>query len=301
MTSWWNWSLRIGRLAGVEIRIHWTLFALALYYALGAAAQSSWLLLPILLAIPFLSILLHEFGHVTAARLVGGDAHRIVLWMFGGLAMCEIPASPGRQFFVAAAGPLVNLALWAGCALLAPQTSGWTAILLGFTATWNLYNLLFNLIPVYPMDGGRMLRAALWPVLGKLRAVKTTIIIGYVGVAGMILWGGIRNEFMLFAIGAWTLIALVQEHLAVNRGYDPYTGGEMEEDWQRPSASWLDRWRQARAERQNQAREAEMAEEQAILDRLLAKVGEQGLPSLTDAERKTLHRISKRQRERDGG
>ncbi len=307
MNGIWNWSLRLGRVFGIEVHVHWSLLALSLFYAFQAAARSSWILLPILIAIPFISILLHEFGHVTAARLVGGSANRVVLWMFGGLAVCQVPASPGRQFFVAAAGPLVNFLIACICLLVLNQgfsldstaalSHGWVEFLLSYTASWNLYNLLFNLLPVYPLDGGRMLRAALWPVIGRQRAVMATLYIAYVGVGGLLLWGGMSGNMMLFAIGAMTLISLIQEHTAVRHGMDPYADGDANE-FAAPEKSVLQRWREAREQRRSLNREKDEAAEQEVLDRLLAKVSEHGLPALTAGERKHLQQISKRQKER---
>ncbi len=303
----WNWSLRLGQVFGVEVRVHWSLLAIAVFYAFQAASRSAWILLPILIVIPFVSILLHEFGHVTAARLVGGSSNRVILWVFGGLAACQVPASPGRQFFVAAAGPLVNFLIACICLLVLNQGfsldataalgHGWVAFLLSYTASWNLYNLLFNLIPVYPLDGGRMLRAALWPIIGRHRAVVTTIYIAYVGVGGLMLLGGISGNLMLFAIGAMTLVSLVQEHASVRHGIDPYSDGEAH-DVAASEQSVLQRWSAARARRRSLTREKEEAAEQEVLDRLLAKVSEHGLPSLTNGERKQLKQISKRQKER---
>ncbi len=303
----WNWSLRLFAIAGVEVRVHWSLLALALFYAIQAASRSSWVLLPLLILIPFASILLHEFGHVTAARLVGGSSDRVVLWMFGGLAACHVPASPGRQFFVAAAGPLVNFLIACTCLLVLGQGfslqamtvpgEGWMPFLLSYTASWNLYNLLFNLIPVYPLDGGRMLRAALWPVIGRHRAVLTTIYIAYAGVAGLMVWGAVSGNMMLFAIGAMTLVTLLQEHASVRQGIDPYADSD-DHGFAAPERSMLQRWRDSRDRQRSLVREKEEADEQEVLDRLLAKVSENGLPSLTNAERKLLKRISQRQKDR---
>jgi stage IV sporulation protein FB len=305
----WNWSWRLFRIAGVEVSVHWTLLAMAAFTSLSAAANSAWLLLPVLLLIPFVSILLHEFGHVTATRLVGGRADKVVMWMFGGLAMCEVPASPGRQFFVAAAGPLVNLLIMCTCLLAAgqgvawgetaPWSQGWVVFILTYTASWNFYNLLVNLLPIYPMDGGRMLRAALWPVLGRGRAVITTIYIAYVGLGLIMLWAGLHSNVMIFFISIIGLINVVQEHRAVQQGMDPYTGEDV--NGFIPERSWLQRWNHNRQERKAEQLAQELSREQETLDRLLAKVSAGSLSSLTQAERNELHRISKRQKERARG
>ena len=307
--GFWNWSWRLFSIAGVEVRIHWTLLALGCYYAIQAASLSSWMLLPLLILIPFISILLHEFGHVTAARLVGGHSNQVTLWMFGGLAACQVPASPGRQFFVAAAGPFVNLLIACACLFVIgngfsfslPMTlsQGWGQFLLSYTASWNIYNFLFNLLPVYPLDGGRMLRAGLWPVLGKSRAIITSIYIAYVGVGGLLFWGGISGNFMLFIIGIMALVTLLQEHNHVKQGMDPYGDSDLDGAHEFiPEKSIVSRWRESRLKRKELSREKELAAEQEVLDRLLAKVSAHGLPSLTAAERKQLQAISQRQKNR---
>ena len=182
-----HWSLRCGSVFGVEVRLHWSLLLLTAVQALQAiSAGLPWHWLPVLLLIPFFSVLLHEFGHVTAARLTGGSADRIVMWMFGGLAFCAVPPSPGRQFFVAAAGPAVTFALAAIGIIVVAQglmpevgavwsRQGELMAVVAYATSLNAGLLLFNLIPCYPLDGGKMLRCTLWPVIGLRRAALATI------------------------------------------------------------------------------------------------------------------------------
>src|SRR5438874_3417090 len=128
----------------------------------------------------FLSIVLHELGHAIVARRNGLEINDITLWMFGGVARLqgEMP-SAGAEFRVAAAGPLVTIVIAAICFGLGVATNGWSdfanaaeikhgsnvsesAVLLGWLVNINLFVLAVNLIPAFPLDGGRMLRALAW-------------------------------------------------------------------------------------------------------------------------------------------
>src|SRR5262245_25492903 len=114
------WSFPIGRLFGAAVRVHITLPVVLLGLFLKAQRDNAKLAAPIegmpaiagvVLGLLFLSILLHEFGHVFAARSVGGDCEEVMLWPLGGLAFCELPPAPRAHFLTALAGPMVNLAL----------------------------------------------------------------------------------------------------------------------------------------------------------------------------------------------
>jgi len=150
----------------------------------------------------FLIVMLHEFGHALACRQVGGNANRIVLWPLGGVALWSI-----------AAGPLVNVALVSiltGLGFLS-RNMGWSAAMPNahalLRAVWviNLSLLIFNMLPIYPLDGGQILRSLLWFVLGRARSLMVTTSIGFAGVVGLIalaiwihsLWFGILSVFIL--------------------------------------------------------------------------------------------------------
>ncbi|HTV42098.1 MAG TPA: site-2 protease family protein [Candidatus Sulfotelmatobacter sp.] len=138
----------------------------------------------------FLIVLLHEFGHALACRSVGGQAHEIVLWPLGGVAYASPPARPGATLWTIAAGPLVNVALvpifsafwWIAA------TANWSDNLYHFIiAAWaiNLGLLIFNMLPVYPLDGGQILRALLWFPLGRARSLMVACVVGFLGAAGL--------------------------------------------------------------------------------------------------------------------
>jgi Zn-dependent protease len=136
----------------------------------------------------FLIVTLHEFGHALACRQVGGSANKIVLWPLGGVAYVDPPPRPAATLWSIAAGPLVNVVLlgvsyglivWAwhsGWRLTAPHACR----LLRAILFMNLGLLIFNLLPIYPLDGGQILRSLLWFVTGRARSLKAVTIMGFV-------------------------------------------------------------------------------------------------------------------------
>ncbi len=295
--GFWTWSLPCGRWFGIDVRLHWSLLAFTVFEAATfAAVGAAWYWWPVvILAVP-LCVLLHEFGHSLTTRAVGGESTSITLWALGGIAWCQVPGRALAHFLVAAAGPAVNLVLWGACLAalhLTPWLDGAPRHVVGFVASVNLALLLFNLLPCYPLDGGRIARAVLWPLVGRLRAVRWTIILAWVCLAGLAAYGLWTRQIMLFAIALVMAMAVFNEQRAVAAGYDPEGVDEY-----RPQAGLLAGWRARRAAAAELRRERADAAEQAELDRLLAKVSEHGLPSLSAGERRMLQRISERERER---
>ena len=187
-------SIRLFRVAGIDVLLHWSWFFFAFLRLQSSDTDSSfglahydsqvWFLVEYLGL--FGIVLLHEFGHVLACRSVGGIANRIILWPLGGIAFVDPPPRPGALLWSIAAGPLVNVLL------LAPTIGFW---MVGRAAGWeetapdlfrfagslawiNGYLLLFNILPVYPLDGGKMLQALLWFVLGRARSLLVAAGIG---------------------------------------------------------------------------------------------------------------------------
>jgi Zn-dependent protease/DNA-directed RNA polymerase subunit RPC12/RpoP len=208
-------SFRLFKLAGITVYLHWTWFLVAVYavqFRTGVYSSHLWNVLEYLSL--FLIVLLHEFGHQLACRSVGGATHDIVLWPLGGVAYVTPPQRPGAQLWSIAAGPLVNVAL-------VPVTSGlwWLARQWGWadsapdafkflTNIWfiNLGLLIFNLMPVYPLDGGQILRSLLWFVLGRANSLLVASVIGFVGVAGLILLALLRHSLWLGVMAAFILM-----------------------------------------------------------------------------------------------
>ncbi len=170
-------SFSIGRLFGIPIRVHWTLIALMALWMLVAPSALQGVRAVLATVLVFASVLLHELGHALVARKRGVDTKEIVLLPLGGAAMlAERPKTPRDEFVIAAAGPLVSLVL-GGLGFIASLAAPEVEVLADI-ANINLMLGLFNLVPAFPLDGGRMLRAALETRLGTLRATRIAARIG---------------------------------------------------------------------------------------------------------------------------
>lgn len=185
------------RVAGIDVSLHWSWFLVAAYeISIERSAYSSigWPIAEYLAL--FLIVLLHEFGHALACRQTGGTANYIVLWPLGGVAYVDPPQRPGAMLWSLAAGPLVNVALVPilYAAMAFARSAGVAATMPNlfhfiYMVEWiNLVLLGFNLLPIYPLDGGQILRSLLWFGIGRARGLMVAVVVGFVGVAGMIGW-----------------------------------------------------------------------------------------------------------------
>ena len=214
MTPTRQGSIRLFRFAGIDLYLHWSWFLVAVYGISGRAGKYSSLAWPVLEYVAlFAIVLMHEFGHALACRQVGGQANQIVLWPLGGVAYVAPPLRPGAVLWSIAAGPLVNVVLAPilGIAALIAHAGGWDAAMPNaytFIRTVFIINcalLFFNMLPVYPLDGGQILQALLWFIFGRARSLMITVVIGFIGVAGLIglavlahdVWFGILCVFIL--------------------------------------------------------------------------------------------------------
>jgi len=210
-------SIHLFQVLGIDVFLHWSWFAVAVieigsregrYTSLGWSALEYLAL--------FLIVLLHEFGHALACRQVGGSVDRIMLWPLGGVAYVNPPQRPGATLWSLAAGPLVNVALM-------PILGGlwWTAKTAGLKATapdeyqlilWvfiiDVSLLVFNILPIYPLDGGQILRSLLWFVMGKARSLMVATVLGFIGAAGLV------GLALLVWHSTWTL--LIAAYLLLN-------------------------------------------------------------------------------------
>jgi Zn-dependent protease len=194
MTPTRQGSIHLFRFAGIDLYLHWSWFLIAVYGISTRAARYSSLVWSILeyLAL-FAIVLMHEFGHALACRQVGGEANQIVLWPLGGVAYVAPPPRPGPTLWSIAAGPLVNVALTPllGALWVAVHAAGWSDSAPNayvFVQTVFLINcvlLVFNLLPIYPLDGGQILQSLLWFILGRARSLMVATMVGFVGVAGL--------------------------------------------------------------------------------------------------------------------
>jgi len=159
----------------------------------------------------FAIVTMHEFGHALACRSVGGDAKRIILWPLGGIAFVAPPQRPGPVLWSIAAGPLVNVALVPVTIALVflfqvplmqgPLTDVQQFVLI--MASINIVLLVFNLLPIYPLDGGQILQAILWFFIGRSKSLSITSVVG-IGGAGcggsVALW---TTRWILLAIAVF--------------------------------------------------------------------------------------------------
>lgn len=208
-------SIHLYRIAGVDLYLHWSWFLVAAYEIesrKGSYGSIAWNVLEYLAL--FLIVLLHEFGHAMACRQVGGRADQIVLWPLGGVAYVNPPQRPGATLWSIAAGPLVNVALLPVLYLAVGMSGslGWEQTLPNAyhflqAVLWiNVTLLVFNLLPIYPLDGGQILRSLLWFVLGRGRSLLVTTVLGLVGIVGFVgaaLW---MRSIWLAAIAVFMLM-----------------------------------------------------------------------------------------------
>jgi Zn-dependent protease len=326
-------SFRLGRILGVELRVYW--LALVILPAIVAfeAPSGSPILEVLVLAVLVTGLLYlvtwsHEMGHVLAGRRYGIATPRITLSPLGGLAHLEAaPPGPRADLVVSLAGPAVHL-LWLAVAwpLSHAVTSGvarpagWVAVDpvhsgVDLLVWMNVSLLGFNLLPFFPMDGGRVVRALLSLRMHPNRAQLLAARLGMAGavalaIAGLVLgrlWGGI-----LLAIGVTNFFACRHAVRAARYGEGPYFEGAPREAWADDPDAWkrgaggaevvrpgpLARWREGRAAHREvrRLRDAERLDE--AVDRVLDRVNEVGMAGLTPEERRILERASRARRDR---
>ncbi len=208
-------SFPLFRLAGIQVYLHWSWFLVAYFEIVDRVNRYQYMTWNVIEYLALFGIvLLHEFGHALACRQVGGQANRIMLWPLGGVAFVQPPPRPGAYLWSIAAGPLVNVAL-------VPVTAVACIVALGVglgnehpdcmrfllsIGIINLALLIFNLLPIYPLDGGQILQCLLWFVIGRARSLMAAGIIGLLGAAGVIVLALVRQETWLAIIAlfvAW--------------------------------------------------------------------------------------------------
>jgi stage IV sporulation protein FB len=204
-------SVPFGRFLGIEVRLHFTFF---LYAVVLLRRFGDDLLLGSLVILGLYgSVLLHEFGHALAARWCDGEAPLIILWPLGGLAVCRPLFNPTAHLVTSAAGPAVSVALWLGCGglLRAVPMEAWAAAptlhLLAFEmADLNRMLVLFNLIPAFPMDGGRIVRDTLWHWMRVEPATRAAILLSRVLAACGVAWGILAGDLQLAILAAFIFL-----------------------------------------------------------------------------------------------
>lgn len=203
-------TIPLFRFRGIPVQLHWSWIVVGIIevaWRSDTYGHWGWNVAEYLML--FSIVLLHEFGHALACRQVGGTVDRILLWPLGGVAQVRPPQRPAPQLWSIVAGPLVNLVLvlpallvW----LLLPQallSEDVTHALTSFIVI-NLALFVFNMLPVYPLDGGQVLRSLLWFIIGRERSLLVAAGLGLVASLG----GGVAaavwlQDPWLVAIGAF--------------------------------------------------------------------------------------------------
>lgn len=176
---------------GIHVFLHWSWILVACILLSGGAFGMSVMWGTLTYIGLFAIVLLHEFGHALACRSVGGAANTIMLWPLGGMAFVNPPPRPGAVLWSIAAGPLVNVLLIP--VLLVPwmfpvgtldmeNINGFSGFLFSLLVI-NVMLLLFNLLPIYPLDGGQILQAILWFFIGRARSLRVVSVIGMICAA----------------------------------------------------------------------------------------------------------------------
>lgn len=311
--------LPVFRFRGIHVYLHSSFIVFALLVLIfGVWPGASWQPSVESIIILFGIVLLHEFGHCFTARWVGGDADEILMTPLGGLALATPPRRPLPTFLTVAGGPAVNviiclitaLAMW-GIRHYVHQSlksalfdfHSWFSLY--FHLSWiyvtSLALLLFNLLPIFPLDGGQMLQSILWPKFGWYKSMIFACVTGIIGAVVMAMVSIATRQFLMIVLWAGMLMYCIQM-----RAYVRAAGPEESEDFS-ASLSYaqennaprrkrrISRWRRSRLRRQARMEE----EEQGKIDAILAKVSAHGMQSLTWMERRALKRATERQRQRE--
>lgn len=318
-------SIPLGTWLGIRLRVHMSLVLLIAFNLLMAETATGLGIQNALASsiILFSIVLLHEFGHCLTARAVGGSAEEILLWPLGGLASIDTPRRPWPTFAAAAGGPLVNVIICVGIGITLWVLSNfklnlplnplylfadgrtlptylteyptlarylwWT-----YSLSWSI--LFFNLLPFFPMDGGRILQAILWPIIGYRKAMNVACIVGMVGagimaMVGMVSW----NPILVFIAISGFMTCYQMRAMLQAQGEEEWSDESAYESHPhkrllKPNKSWMKK--AARKAAQDRA-------DQAKIDAILDKVHEKGLHSLTWREKRLLKQATERQREQD--
>jgi Zn-dependent protease/CBS domain-containing protein len=215
-------SVRLGRVWGVPIGLHWSWFLIFVLVTVSLARgyfpdsypdlsnAGLWIIGAVTSLLFFLSVLLHELGHVRLAQRNGLPVESVTLFLFGGVALLRREAgSAGAEFRIAIAGPAVSLALSAIFGAIWFATEGTSSYLEApsiYLAGINLALAVFNMIPGYPLDGGRVFKALVWRATGdERRAVRWASVSGQIVAGGFIAIGALRAVYGDIGGGIWLM------------------------------------------------------------------------------------------------
>lgn len=335
-----TWSLPILRVGGVTVRLHLLFLAfiiVQLSWAIVPSQQSvvDFKLTAIAMAVLVVVVLAHEFGHVLLCRLGDGTADEILMWPLGGLAACHPPHTPRAHFWTALGGLLVHVAILALAGpVLFLLTRDWNVLfpnplsplefardpaiarsmpllVLYMVNALSIMVLAFNLLPMFPLDGGRLLHALLWNSKGWSGAMRICVRVGFVTGLALAAFGAIALAWPAVAVAALGLIACYQTDRQLAFGDDlldfessrfaldgsigeqAASGGEeFDDDHDADGSAPAGSGRINGATGTNNRRPAAANE----IDRILQKIADLGMTSLTAGERTVLERETERKR-----
>jgi stage IV sporulation protein FB len=332
-----SWNVSLGRWADVQVRLHVAFLVLitaVLHLCTGPAAAREYA--PALwgLTILFLSVVAHEFGHCVAVWRSGGRIEQVVLGPWGGLTYLHPTRERQTELLIAAAGPAMNLALCAAAlvtlavlrqpveVVLRPFTlpalaEATTFVQMTALVAWiNALIVLVNLLPAFPLDGARALRAVLRPIYGFRTAVVFTARTGFAMVVGLLVAAWLlRHDFDKASL-ACTLLGMFlyfSDREEVERlhdreasdddGYEERYDDEEEDEVPPPRRRQgpLRRWIDQRREEQLAKRLEQEREEESLVDEVLMRLHTLGPAALSTSDRALLQRVSARYRERQQG
>jgi len=232
-------SIKLGRWFGVPVGLHYSWLVIAWLITLSLRGQFAalnplwstatvWLLSLTTAALFFVSIVLHELAHATVARLNGIPVRSITLFALGGIAQIERDATrPSTEFWTAIAGPAASVAIGVACRSIAgaigffapSPTQSAVAAVFGWLAYINVALAMFNLIPGFPLDGGRVLRSIVWAITHDVdratrAAARAGQVVGFVFIAGGIFSIVVRSDFggLWLALIGWFLLEGAKAH-----------------------------------------------------------------------------------------
>jgi len=320
-----SWSMPLGTWFGVTVQVSLLFVLIIPAFCIHLGGVRTGLTFSLIL---FLSVLLHEFMHILAARITGGFGDTVQITPFGGLAMCHPAPTLASQLWTPGAGPVSNLAL---CLIMAvplwqlgtlasglnpfafPEVSLTNASLLPdlamlvFKANWLLF--LVNLIPVHPLDGGRILHTWLNHRMDSIRGRDIYVRTGSISGALLVLAGLLLSIPFVMLIGTMVLVLNVYELFQLQTqtpdteesflGYDfsqGYTSLERDSPNSGHEPGLIDRWKSQRDEKRRAREEQQEQEMAGQLDRLLDKLHQHGEDALTPSEKRQLKEISARMR-----
>jgi Zn-dependent protease len=340
-----TWSVPLMRAWEIAVRVHLIFLIYIVIQLARSMKPGAFRIAVVEMAALFGIVLLHEFGHCFACRRVGGEANEILMWPLGGLAYCLPPHRWRAHLVTVLGGPAVNVLIFVpmGVALAVITGTFWgiaipnpldpfsvTALddlTVGLRQPWwlfamfvvhvvNMMLLLFNLLPIFPLDGGRIVQSLLWPRFGYVDAMRYSVYVGYIGAIGLGIFGAVTQAWMVVAIaifgGVTCYITLKQLRFTESfmQGEDDlFAAARWTEDEIRGEGEPPPEPRRASrsggggpsgaSETPARASTATSGEDSGELDAILDKIAREGMDSLSAGERRILQQATERKRRGD--